>query len=308
MGHGSKHTHDHSGEHSHSHALRITSLNKAFTVGIILNLVFVGVEFFAGVYYGSMALLSDAGHNLSDVVGLVLAMLAFRLSKVRSNNKYTYGYKKSTVLASLFNALILLVAVGGILAESIHKLYDPQPVQGGAIAVVAGVGVLINAFTALMFVREKEQDLNVKGAYIHMAADALVSVGVLVSGLVIRATGWYVVDPIIGITVALAIFVSTWKLLRDSIRLSLDGVPANIKPETVKRGIRGVDGVADVHHIHIWALSTTENAMTAHIVVSGSRSQEELKCDLRRCLEGLGITHTTFEFEQVGEECEAKEE
>ena len=303
MDHGASHEHGHSHFHGHAHEHRITSLNKAFIVGIILNLVFVLVEFGAGFYYNSMALMSDAGHNLSDVVSLVLAMLAFRLAKVKANARYTYGYKKSTVLVSLLNAVILLIAVGAILLESIDKLRSPQEVSGGAIAWVAGVGVLINAFTAVLFLRDKDRDINVKGAYLHMAADALVSVGVLVSGLIIRATGWYMIDPVIGIVVALVILGSTWTLLSDSLRLSLDGIPRGIDPEGIDKAMLSVEGVKSVHHMHIWALSTTENAITVHVVLDGSRPATEVKGELRHRLADNGVQHATLEMEEENEQC-----
>lgn len=287
--------HEHTHIHAHNHTL--TSLNKAFIIGIILNLIFVLVEFGAGFYFDSLALLSDAGHNLSDVVSLVLALLAFRLAKVKANTKYTYGYKKSTVLVSLLNAVILLVAVGGILVESINKLQHPEAVQGGAIAWVAGIGVLINAFTAFLFMKDKEKDLNVKGAYLHMAADTLVSVGVLIAGLIIRQTGWYIIDPVIGLTVAIIILISTWGLLHDSIRLSLDGVPVSIDSKIVQDTISQLPGVESIHHLHIWAISTTENALTAHIVIKDVNKMEELKHEIKHKLEQLGIGHATLEFE-----------
>jgi cation diffusion facilitator family transporter len=294
--------HEHSHLHGHNHT--ITSLNKAFIVGIVLNLVFVLVEFGAGFYFDSLALLSDAGHNLSDVVSLVLALLAFRLAKVKANSRYTYGYKKSTVLVSLLNAVILLVAVGGILVESINKLQHPEEVPGGAIAWVAGVGVVINAFTAFLFMKDKEKDLNVKGAYLHMAADTLVSVGVLVAGLIIRQTGWYIIDPIIGIIIAIVILISTWDLLHDSIRLSLDGVPVGIDSEKVKELISQIPGVKDIHHMHIWAISTTENALTAHIVIDNLNNMESLKHEIKHTLEHCDIHHATLEFESRKEHCD----
>ena len=294
--------HEHSHLHGHNHT--ITSLNKAFIVGIVLNLVFVLVEFGAGFYFDSLALLSDAGHNLSDVVSLVLALLAFRLAKVKANSRYTYGYKKSTVLVSLLNAVILLVAVGGILVESINKLQHPEEVPGGAIAWVAGVGVVINAFTAFLFMKNKEKDLNVKGAYLHMAADTLVSVGVLVTGLIIRQTGWYIIDPIIGIIIAIVILISTWDLLHDSIRLSLDGVPVGIDSEKVKELISQIPGVKDIHHMHIWAISTTENALTAHIVIDNLNNMESLKHEIKHTLEHCNIHHATLEFENRKEHCD----
>ena len=296
-------SHEHS--HQHSHAINAESLNKAFIIGIVLNLAFVVIEFAAGFWFDSLALLSDAGHNLSDVVSLVLALLAFRLAKVKANERYTYGYKKSTILVSLLNAVILLVAVGAIVIESIHKLSNPAVVPGGAIAWVAGVGVLINAFTAFLFMKDKEKDLNVKGAYLHMAADALVSVGVLVAGIVISRTDWYIIDPIIGLIVAVVILISTWNLLHDSLRLTLDGVPTSIDSQKVVEAIRALPGVDDVHHIHIWAISTTENALTAHIVLKQPEGMQEVKHLIRHWLEDFGIGHATLEFEVPGEHCEA---
>lgn len=296
-------SHEHS--HQHSHTINAESLNKAFIIGIVLNLAFVVIEFAAGFWFDSLALLSDAGHNLSDVVSLVLALLAFRLAKVKANERYTYGYKKSTILVSLLNAVILLVAVGAIVIESIHKLSNPVVVPGGAIAWVAGVGVLINAFTAFLFMKDKEKDLNVKGAYLHMAADALVSVGVLVAGIVISRTGWYIIDPIIGLIVAVVILISTWNLLHDSLRLTLDGVPTSIDSQKVVEAIRALPGVDDVHHIHIWAISTTENALTAHIVLKQPEGMQEVKHLIRHRLEDFGIGHATLEFEVPGEHCEA---
>ena len=296
-------SHEHS--HQHSHAINAESLNKAFIIGIVLNLAFVVIEFAAGFWFDSLALLSDAGHNLSDVVSLVLALLAFRLAKVKANERYTYGYKKSTILVSLLNAVILLVAVGAIVIESIHKLNNPAVVPGGAIAWVAGVGVLINAFTAFLFMKDKEKDLNVKGAYLHMAADALVSVGVLVAGIVISRTGWYIIDPIIGLIVAVVILISTWNLLHDSLRLTLDGVPTSINSQQVVESIRALPGIDDVHHIHIWAISTTENALTAHIVLKQAEDMQEVKHLIRHRLEDFGIGHATLEFEVPGEHCEA---
>ena len=296
-------SHEHS--HQHSHAINAESLNKAFIIGIVLNLAFVVIEFAAGFWFDSLALLSDAGHNLSDVVSLVLALLAFRLAKVKANERYTYGYKKSTILVSLLNAVILLVAVGAIVIESIHKLSNPAVVPGGAIAWVAGVGVLINAFTAFLFIKDKEKDLNVKGAYLHMAADALVSVGVLVAGIIISRTGWYIIDPIIGLIVAVVILISTWNLLHDSLRLTLDGVPTSIDSQKVVEAIRALPGVDDVHHIHIWAISTTENALTAHIVLKQPEGMQEVKHLIRHRLEDFGIGHATLEFEVPGEHCEA---
>ncbi|MDR0989248.1 MAG: cation diffusion facilitator family transporter [Prevotellaceae bacterium] len=298
-------THEHHHAHAHVHTLpQQESLNRAFLAGIGLNIVFVVAEFAAGFWFNSLALLSDAGHNLSDVVSLVLALLAFRLAKVKANEHYTYGYKKSTILVSLLNAVILLVAVGAILLESLHKLSRPQEVPGDAIAWVAGIGVLVNAATALLFLRERKRDLNVRGAFLHMAADALVSVGVLAGGIIIRYTGWYVIDPIIGIVVAVVILFSTWSLLHESIRLTLDGVPVGIHPAAVMKAIAGAPGVQSVHHIHIWAISTTENALTAHVVLNGQQEAEQVKHEIRHRMEHCNIRHVTLELETPGERCE----
>lgn len=290
------HHHDH-----HQHDL--SSLNKAFIIGIVLNAGFVVAEFAAGFWYDSLGLISDAGHNLGDVASLILAMLAFRLAKVKPTVKYTYGFKKSTVLVSLLNAVILLVAVGFILGESIDKLFHPRPVNGDAVAWVAGIGVFINAFTAWLFMKDKERDLNVKGAYLHMAADALVSVGVVISGIVIRYTGWYVMDPLIGIGIAAIIVYSTWDLLSSSLRLSLDGVPKGTDYEAIARLIASTPGVLGFHHLHIWALSTTETALTTHVVVENLKQMEDVKCRLKAALEKQGITHATLELETPGKHC-----
>ena len=287
--------------HHHDHT--VTSLNKAFILGIALNVAFVVVEFAVGLYYGSMGLLSDAGHNLSDVASLLLAMLAFRLAQAHATPRYTYGYKKSTVLISLLNSVILLVAVGVIVAESVGRMLHPAPVEGGAIAWTAGVGVVINGFTAWLFMKDKDKDLNVKGAYLHMAADALVSVGVLVSGVVISWTGWTIVDPVVGLVVAAVIVASVWSLTRDSLRLSLDGVPGEIDVAAIGRKMTDVPGVKAVHHIHVWAISTTENALTAHVVLESLSRMEEVKHDLKDLLNHAGISHATLEFESVAENC-----
>ncbi|NDV55799.1 cation transporter [Parabacteroides sp. 52] len=299
------HNHNHGEGHGHHahHSHELSSLNRAFILGIGLNIVFVLAEFGAGFWFNSLGLLSDAGHNLSDVASLVLAMLAFRLAKVHPTSKYTYGYKKSTVLVSLFNAVILLIAVGIILAESIEKFIHPQPVEGGAIAWVAGIGVLINGFTAWLFMKDKDRDLNVKGAYLHMAADALVSIGVVVSGIIIIHTGWYIIDPIIGIGIALVIIYSTWDLLKDSLRLSLDGVPTGTSLKEVEEIMQSVGGVENVHHLHIWPISTTETALTAHVVIPDLTLMERIKEQIKKQLNEAGIQHITLEFEFPNKAC-----
>lgn len=289
--------------HTDRHAHPVSSLNRAFIAGIVLNVGFVLAEFGAGFWFDSLGLLSDAGHNLSDVASLVLAMLAFRLLKVSPTSNYTYGLKKSTVLVSLLNAVILLIAVGIIMSESINKFIHPQPLEGGVIAWVAGIGVLVNGFTAWLFLREKEKDLNVKGAYLHMAADALVSIGVMISGVLIIYTGWYVIDPIIGVLIALVIVYSTWGLLRDSLRLSLDGVPSGVNLPEIEKAMVSVSGVENIHHLHVWAISTTETALTAHLALSDISRMEEIKEEVKRKLSDIGIPHATLEVELSGHGC-----
>ncbi len=294
----------HSHHHKHSHTPHIDSLNKAFVVGIILNTVFVAIELSAGFITNSVGLISDAGHNLSDVAGLIIALFAFKLAKVHTNKRYTYGYKKSTILASLINAAVLLVTVFFIILESINKFKNPQPPNGSTIAIVAGISVIINAFTAWLFVRDKESDLNVKGAYLHMAMDALVSIGVVISGLVMQFTGNSIIDPIIGLLIAVIIIFSTWGLLRNSVRLALDGVPENIDIKEVKKSILATDGVCSAHHLHVWAMSTSENALTAHVVINDLAMLEKIKQEVKQTLNKLHIQHATLEFEHKDIPCQ----
>ncbi|AKD57580.1 cation diffusion facilitator family transporter [Spirosoma radiotolerans] len=302
------HNHDHAGHHHGPTVL--TSINRALIIGAILNAGYVVVEFVLGFYYNSLALVADAGHNLSDVASLLLSLLAFRLARVRQTPSFTYGFRKSTVLASLTNAVILLITIGAILWESISRFRHPEPVAGGAVAWVAGLGMLVNAASAMLFFRDKEHDLNVKGAYLHLATDALVSLGVVVSGIVISYTNWTWLDPVIGILVAVVIMGSTWRLLTDSLRLSMDGVPADIDLPTVLADLRAVSGVQDVHHVHVWAMSTTENALTAHLVLQPGLSDSQiatLKHEARHRLEHQKISHATLETETTTkDECEAE--
>ncbi len=287
----------------HPHPSRTAALNRAFAWGIALNVAFVAAECVAGLWYGSIGLLSDAGHNLSDVAGLVLALVAFRLARRRPTARYTYGYKKSTVLISLLNSLLLLLAAVAIVVESILRLRHPVPVVGAAVAWTAGAGVAINGFTAWLFMKERRHDLNVRGAYLHMAADALVSAGVVISGVVIGRTGWTPADPIAGLVVAAVIVASGWSLLRDSLRLALDGVPAGIDPGRIEALIAAEEGVAAVHHLHVWAVSTTENALTVHVAVGDLARLETIRRRLRERLREEGVAHATFEFETAGAPC-----
>src|SRR5664279_3242656 len=304
--------HDHNHTHHHHPAPELNSgdNNTAFIIGISLNALFVIVEVVTGILNNSMSLLTDAGHNLSDVASLVLSLIAFRLAKKKSTEKFTYGYKKTTVLAALFNAVFLLIAIGILGFESVHRLLNPEAVKGNIIAWVAGVGIIINVVTALMFFKNRHGDLNIKSAYLHMMSDALVSAGVVAGGILIVYTGWYWVDPVIGLIIMIVILLSTWSLLTDSFRLSVDAVPPDISIQEIKQLIIDHSGITDVHHIHIWALSTTENALTAHISLNESLSFEnkiKLVQDLKHELMHHKIHHSTIEIEAELSNCKEKE-
>jgi len=296
--------HDHS-HHHHDHAPKITHLTRAFVIGIILNASFVVAEVIAGLSTHSLSLLTDAGHNLSDVASLALALLAFKLSGAAKNSQYTYGYKRSTIIVSLLNAIILLAAVVIIAYEAIYRFMHPEPIAGATIAWVAFAGILVNGITAGLFMKGKEDDLNVKGAYLHMAVDAVVSLGVVISGIVIYFTHWFWVDSLVSLIIVVVIVGGTWGLLKESLRLSLDGIPKKLDLEKVKAAMLKIKGVQDVHHIHIWALSTTENALTAHLVIDQSAvtTFTQIKEALRHELLHLDIQHSTFEPEFSVENC-----
>ncbi|QQL51340.1 cation diffusion facilitator family transporter [Mucilaginibacter ginkgonis] len=300
--------HDHS-HHHHNHAPKLDHINTAFIVGILLNSAFVVVEAVVGWAQGSLSLLTDAGHNLSDVASLALALLAFKLAKKSSTSRYTYGYKRSTIIVSLINAVILLAAVAIIAYEAAMRLLHPHPLEGITIAWVALAGIGVNAVTAFLFVKDKDKDLNIKGAYLHMAVDALVSLGVVISGVVIYFTHLYIIDSIVSLVIVVVIIAGTWRLLKHSVILEMDGVPAEMDLEKIKAELLKGKGVVDVHHIHVWALSTTENALTAHIVVDKENIVHfnTIKKDLRHRLEHLEISHCTFEAELVTEKCEQVE-
>lgn len=294
------HHEDHHHHHHHHHAVDLTQVNRMLVIGIVLNLAFVVVEFAAGFISNSLALFSDAGHNLSDVAGLALALLAFRLLKVKPSQKFTYGYRKASILISLLNAVILFTAVGSIGFESIQRFLSPAPVNSHTIIWVAATGIVINTVSALLFFRNKEKDLNIKGAYLHLMVDALVSLGVVVAGVIIQYTQWYWVDPLISCMVMMVILISTWNLLTHSLHLSLDGVPVDINLDKLRKIALQIPGVNEIHHIHVWAISTSENALTAHLVLDDTLSQEEAaqaKQKFKHDLLHQGIQHVTLETE-----------
>ena len=293
------HDHEH---HSHSHALDFEHGNrKAFIAGICLNLAFVLAEVIAGVIYNSMALLTDAGHNASDVASLALSLAAFWMARKKSSAEYTYGYKKTTVLAALANAVILLVAIGVLGYESIKRLLRPEAIQGVMIAWIAGVGIIVNSVSAFLFYKGKEKDLNAKSAYLHLLTDALVSMGVVIAGIIMTYTKWYWLDPVIGLVIMIVILISTWGLLRDSFKMTIDAVPSGIELQQIKKVILNVNHVQKVGHVHVWPLSTTENALTAHVVVNDQLNFEErlqVIKNIKHELQHHNIHHSTIELEK----------
>ncbi len=281
--------------HSHSHA---ANYDRAFVIGIALNVVFVLVEAFYGWQAASLALLSDAGHNLSDVLGLLMAWGGFYLARLRPNRKHTYGWGRATILAALFNALILLVAVGGIAWEAISRFSHPVPIQGGIVMLVAAAGVAINGITAWLFMSGNKDDLNLRGAFLHMAADALVSLGVVIAGAVFIRTGWTWLDPALSLVIAVVILLGTWGLLRQSLHLTLDGVPASIELDAVKNYLSALPGVSAVHDLHVWAMSSSDIALTVHLVMRDGHPGDDF---LNRVAEALhdnfAIEHATIQIE-----------
>ena len=289
-----------SGEHTHGPA----AYDRAFAVGVGLNLVFVAAEAVFGVLAGSTALLADAAHNFSDVLGLLLAWGASYLARRPRSSRRTYGWRSSSILAALVNALVLLVVTGGIAWEAVQRFSVPAQVGGAVVAWVALVGVGINTATALLFMRGRKDDLNIRGAFLHMAADAAVSAGVVAAGVVILVTGWSWIDPVVTLLIAAVILAGTWGLLRESVNLALHAVPEGIAPDAVEAYLMGLPGVTAVHDVHIWAMSTTETALTAHLVKQDARDDDAIIAEATRVLhERFGIEHTTLQWERGPDAC-----
>ena len=285
--------------HDHQHHPHPQNFNRAFGAGIALNVVYILLEVGIGLVADSLALLADAGHNLSDVLGLLLAWGGSYLSTLGPTGRYTYGFRSSSIMAAFINALILLVAIGGILWEAVRRFQEPVAVAGQTVMWVAGVGVVINAVTALLFMRGSHGDLNIRGAFLHMAADAGVSLGVVCAGLGILLTGKDWIDPAISILVAVVIFIGTWGLLRESINLTLQAVPANIDLDDVKTYLENLPGVESVHDLHIWPMSTSETALTAHLVRPQKENDDEFLARVSKELhEKFGIGHVTIQLER----------
>lgn len=308
--HGHSHGH-HSHGHGHSHdahdehAVADAPTQGAFKLSVLLNLALVLIEAGVGFFVGSMALVADAGHNAGDVLGLALAWGAARLALRRPTRKHTYGMARSTILAALLNAALLLVACGALIWESIHRLGEPRVVPGLTVAIVAGIAILVNAGSAALFFRVRHGDVNARGAFLHLVADAAMSGVVLVAGLVVAWTGWSWIDPIAGIAVALAIVWSGWGLLRESLELALDAVPRGMDLAAIEQTLREIRGARSVHDLHVWPLSTTITALTAHIEHDGTRETDDLLREAQQTLTTrFGIRHTTLQFENSG--CEQR--
>ena len=290
--------HDH-----HHHLAPAAGYGRAFALGVGLNTAFVAIEAAAGIVSGSMALVADAGHNLSDVLGLLIAWTASALAARPPSERFTYGFKSSSILAALANAALLLAATGAILVETLRRLADPQPVAGATMIAVAAAGIVVNGATALLFMRGRKADLNIRGAFLHMAADAAVSAGVVVAGIAVLLTGRTWIDPAAGLVIVAAIAWSTWGLLRDSVRMALLGVPAGIDEAAVHAFLAARPGVAAVHDLHIWPMSTTETALTAHLVMPGGHLGDGFLHALAHDLEhAFGIGHATVQVE-TAEQC-----
>ena len=300
-GHDHGHNHDHGHGHAHGigghHHGPVNTGDWRYAVGLLVNLAFVAVEFGAGVISQSTALMADAGHNLSDVMGLAMAGGAAWLARRAGGANKTYGYGKATVLAALFNALLLIFACGAIAFEAVRRLNDPAPVGSTTVMVVAGIGFFINLGTALLFMKDQHKDLNVRGAYLHMMADAAVSLGVVVVGAVMLFTGWSILDPLVSIAIVVLILIGTWGLLKDSVNLALDAAPRGVDVAAIRAGFLALPGVTAVHDLHVWGLSTTETALTAHLV-HDRPDAEALLCEAQALARSrFSIGHTTLQLE-----------
>ena len=286
-------------DHHHHAPPAQGSHNRAFALGVALNVGFVVVEVIYGLLADSLALIADAGHNLSDVLSLLLAWGAAWLATRPPTPRRSYGYRRVTILASVFSAMLLLAALGGITWEAVHRFQDPQPVQGRVVILVAFIGVIINTATALLFVRGQKHDLNIRGAFLHMAADAAVSLGVVLAGIAILYTGWLWLDPAISLVIVLLVFLGTWGLLKESLSLAIDSVPAKVDPEAVAAYLRRLPGVTGLHDLHIWAMSTTDVALTVHLTMDDCPDSDEFLRRLSHDLaEHFGIRHPTVQIER----------
>ncbi len=305
-----EHSHHHHDHHHHHDVNSLNALNRAFYIGIGLNLLYTLVEYIVGFRVNSLALISDASHNLSDVASLVISLIGMKLAQRATTYLYTYGYKKASILASLINAVLLICIVIKIFIEAFERLLTPPQMAGVPIMLTAFIGVVINALSAFLFYKGQKTDINIKGAFLHLLLDALVSVGVIISGGIVYFTGWNMADPISSFIVAIVILFSTWGLLKESVKLILDGVPHTIDKDHIQQIISSHPMVESVHHLHIWALSSEQNALTAHIVLKECITLKdfiEVKTELKHLLSHENITHSTFEIDLIGCRCNEEE-
>lgn len=306
--HGHGHSH-HGHSHGHVHAAPPERWDRAFALGIALNLGYLIAEAVAGLFYGSVALLADAGHNLSDVLGLAIAWGGAALARSAPSKRFTYGLKGSTILAALANALLLLVALGAIATEAVQRFAEPPRVPGLSVAAIAGVGIAVNALTAWLFARGRAGDVNIRGAFLHMLADALVSAGVVVAGVVIWLTGAGWIDPLVSLVIAGVIFWQTWGLLRETVEMSLAAVPRGIDYDGVRAALAGLPGVTEVHDLHIWPMSTTEPGLTAHLCVPAGHPGDAFLHEVQEMLHHrFAIGHATIQLETGARPCELADE
>ncbi|CAN5129282.1 cation diffusion facilitator family transporter [soil metagenome] len=290
------HSHGAGGHAGHAHG-PVDTGDWRYLVGLIVNLAFVACEFGAGIFSGSTALMADAGHNLSDVLGLAMAGGAAVLARRAAGKQLTYGFGKATMLAALANALLLIFACGAIAYEAVQRLADPAPVHSAIIMIVAGIGFVINLGTALLFMRDQHSDLNAKGAYLHMMSDAAVSIGVVISGGIIMMTGWSILDPLVSIAIVAVILIGTWGLLKDSVNLALDAAPPSVDVSAVRSAFLALPGVSAVHDLHVWGMSTTETALTAHLVHDRADAAALLSEAQGVARSRFSIGHTTLQLE-----------
>jgi len=289
--------------HSHSHSHETNNFEKAIKIGILLNVIYICVEFAFGFISNSMALITDAGHNFSDVISLLLAWLSMWMIRKNSTRKFTYGYKKGSILIALINATLLMFALGVISFEAIKRLYTVNEVGGQTIIIVASIGIIINGFTTLLFIKGRKEDLNIKGVFLHMLTDTLVSLAVVISGILILVFGYNWIDSVISLAVVVVIFIGTWNLLKDTIKLSVDAVPSHIEFDKVYDYLKNLKCVSDVHDLHIWAMSTSQNALTVHLVLkenSGEGFIMGINNDLK---DKFNISHSTIQIENSNDYC-----
>jgi len=292
------HQHHHHDRHDHRHAHAPASFDRAFAIGVTLNILIVMVELVFGYLANSLALVADSAHNFTDVVGLLLAWGGAWLAGRRPTKRYTYGFRRASILAALGNAALLLVATGGLLIEAWHRFQDPEPVATGIVMAVAGLGIVVNGATALMFMSGRNDDLNIKGAFLHMVGDAGISLGVVVGAALTAFSGWLWLDPTISVAIAVAVLWNTWGLARDSVNLALDAIPREIDHDAVAGYLQTLPGVNEVHDLHIWAMSTTETALTAHLVRPGAGLDDRMLHEACRQLElRFNIKHATLQIE-----------